>query len=198
MIAQWITGVVLHVTDKDVVPVDHVEGTVGGELNVGGAEVAVRRSEEIMAGGCFPSRSLVLDLVLLDAEKPDRVREDEITLDLVGEMPRRDDFEPRGRTHALSLGDEVRSRGGLAAVGRLHRNREHPVHARARGVKEEILPPFIEDHPPGIRDRKLGGALELHALRAVAVKASIDGADRPVGGLDIGVEEDPLTHQYSS
>ena len=27
-------------------------------------------------------------------------------------------------------------------------------------MKEEILPPFIEDHPPGIRDRKLGGALE--------------------------------------
>ena len=198
MIPQWITGVVLHVTDKDVVPVDHVEGTVGGELDIGGAEIAVLRGEEILTEGRLPPRPAVLDLVLLDAEKPDRVREDEITLDLVGEMPRRDDFEPRGRTHALPLGDEVRGRGGLAAVGGLHRNREHPVHAGARGVKEEILPPFIEDHPPGIRDRKLGGALELHALRAVAVKASIDGADRPVGGLDVGVEEDPLTHRYSS
>lgn len=49
VIAEGVAGAVLHVADEDVVPVAEVEGAIGRELVVDGAEVAVGGFEEVVA-----------------------------------------------------------------------------------------------------------------------------------------------------
>jgi len=41
VVAEGIAGAVLHVADEDVVPVDEVEGAIGREFEIDGAEVAI-------------------------------------------------------------------------------------------------------------------------------------------------------------
>ena len=87
VVAERVAGVVLHVADEDVVPVDDVEGAVGRKLEVHGAEVAVFALEEIVAELGLPAGAVVLDLMLLDAEESDGVCEDDVALHFVGEVP---------------------------------------------------------------------------------------------------------------
>ena len=96
VVAQRIARGVLHVADEHVVPVDDVEGAVGRELEVDGAEVSV--------GGLIRSWRLRLDggavvdgVVLLDAEEADRVAGEEVALDFIGEVARGDELGAGGR-----------------------------------------------------------------------------------------------------
>jgi hypothetical protein len=41
MIAERITGIVLHVSDQNIVPVDHVERTIRSKLQVNRTEIAI-------------------------------------------------------------------------------------------------------------------------------------------------------------
>src|SRR5690606_29859268 len=94
--------------------------------------------------------------------------------------------------------NKIGGRSGFAAVGGFDRDGKHPVQARPGGVEEKILPPFVEDDTPRIRDRELGGAFELPTLRAETVKTAIDTAHRTVGRFNTAVQENPLTHDKGS
>ena len=189
VVAVGIAGVVLHVTNQHVVPIDDVEGAIGGELEVDGAEVGIGAGEQILAEGGFPAGAVVLDLVLLDAEKADRVAKDKVALHFLGEVPGGDNFEPGGRANFVGGGNEIDGGGRLAAEGGLDLHRQGPVQGGAGGVNKEILTPAVEDVAPGIGDIHLDGALQHAALRAVAEESAIDAAHRAVRGLDVAVQK---------
>ena len=185
MVAQRVTRVVLHVTNKNVVPVDHIKTAIGREFEIYGTEVAIFADKKVLAKAGLPAGAVVFDLVLLDAEETDRVGKDDIALHFIGEVTRGDDFEATGGTHFVRRRNEVRRGRRLAAEGGLHRHGQSPVHAGARGVEEEILAPLVEHEAPWIWDAHLNGALELAALRAIAEKSTINTTDRTVRRLDI-------------
>jgi hypothetical protein len=93
VVAERVAGVVLHVTDEDIVPVDQVERAIWGELEVDGAEVAVVGLEEVVAEFGFPAGAFVIDGVLFDAEEADGVAEEDVALDIVREVSGGDEFE---------------------------------------------------------------------------------------------------------
>ena len=103
VVAQRIAGVVLHVADEDVVPVDDVERAVGRELEVHGAEVAVGAFQQILAVRGFPAGAVFLDLVLLDAEEADGVAQQDVALDFIREMARRNDLDAGSGPHGVAL-----------------------------------------------------------------------------------------------
>ena len=192
VVAERIAGVVLHVPDEDVVPVDDIQRAVGREFEVAGAEIAVGGFQEIVAECRFVSGAVVRDGMLLYAEEADGVSDQYIALDLVGEMAGGNEFKAGRGTDGLTFRDEIRGSRSFHAVGRLEGNRQRPVPRRARGVDEEILAPLIEGEAPWIGDVHLDGALQLGFLRAETVEASVHPAHRAVGSFHVGVEENPL------
>jgi hypothetical protein len=93
VVAEGVAGIVLHVTDEDIVPVDDVERAVWGEFEVDGAEVAVVGLEEVVAEFGFPAGAFVIDGVLFDAEEADGVAEEDVALNFVREVGGGDEFE---------------------------------------------------------------------------------------------------------
>jgi hypothetical protein len=59
MIAKWVSGVVLHVTNQDVMPVGDIQGTIRGELQVYWPEVPVIRLYKILAMIAFITSAIV-------------------------------------------------------------------------------------------------------------------------------------------
>ena len=59
LIAVWVTNVVLHVADDDVLPVGDIERSVAADLEVGRSEVAVAGDEQIL-GLSAPDVALVI------------------------------------------------------------------------------------------------------------------------------------------
>ena len=93
VISIGITDVVLHVANDGVMPVGDVERSVRSHDRIGGSEVAVFTVEEFDPGRTpdlakLPAvlSPLPVELVLLDPQKPDRVADQEILLQLLGEV----------------------------------------------------------------------------------------------------------------
>ena len=121
MVAQWIAGVVLHVADQGVVPVDDVERAVGCEFEVHWAEVGIGGFEQILAKFGFVADSVIDDRMLFNSEKPDVVAKQHIALNFVGEMAGGNELKPGGGAHRIATGGEVGRRRSLTAVGGLDR-----------------------------------------------------------------------------
>ena len=89
VIPRGVPDVVLHVPDDDIVPVGHIECTVGTEFHVRGAEVLVGTLDEVLAG-VTPHVILVvlgLEVILLHPEEADGIGENVIALPFVREVP---------------------------------------------------------------------------------------------------------------
>ncbi len=64
VVAKRIAGIVLHVTDEDVLPVNHIERAVRGELEIRRTEVSVGGFHEIVAEGGLVAGAVIDDGVL--------------------------------------------------------------------------------------------------------------------------------------
>ena len=93
VVAQGIAGIVLHVANEDVVPVDHVQGAIGSELKIHRAEVAIAALQQVLPESGLPAGAVVHDLVLLDAEESDGIAQDDISLHFVREVAGGDDLQ---------------------------------------------------------------------------------------------------------
>ena len=186
MVAVRVARVVLHVPDQRVVPIEEVERTIGRELQVHRAEVAVGGTEQVAIGLAHEACAVVALRPEADAQEADRIARHEVALVRVGEVARRHELPARARAGAL--GDELLHLGLFDAVGHLRRERQRPpVLARGR-VGEERLLPAVERETPRVGD------VHLHALEAVGLRVETPGATvvaaaRPVGRLDLAVEE---------
>ena len=92
MVAQRIASAVLHVADKLVLPVHHIERSIGCELKIHGTEIGIGRNEQVLAVVALVTRAVVFQRVLLDAEEADGVAEQEVALHVVGEMAAGDEL----------------------------------------------------------------------------------------------------------
>ena len=92
VVAVGVPSGMLHVTDQGIVPIDEVEGTVGGKFEVDGPKIGIGGINQILpqlTGKTFP---VLHHGVLLDSEKSYGVVDEKISLDLIGEMPGIDKF----------------------------------------------------------------------------------------------------------
>ena len=80
VIAGGVANVVLHVPDDGVRPVCHVQRAIVPDLEVRGAEVGVRREQEIrrFGPGYVTAHLIESQRVLLDSEECDHVQNDEV------------------------------------------------------------------------------------------------------------------------
>ena len=101
VVAVGVTDIVLHVTDDEVLPIGDVEGAIGTEDGVGGAEIFVIAFEEIVGWGAPDlakaegfvaiGEAFAVELVAFDAEVADGIEDEEILLELFGEVFAGDD-----------------------------------------------------------------------------------------------------------
>src|SRR5690606_3078224 len=150
---------------------------VWSKFQVDWPEMGIGRLDEILSKRSLITGAVIFDGVLFDPEEADGISKQKIALTVVREMAGRDDFKAGGGPDGRTVWDEIWSRRCLAAVCRLYRNGQHPTHAGAGSVQEKILAPVVKGDAPRVRDAELGGALELGALRAEAVKSAVDAAD---------------------
>ena len=192
VIAIGVARAVLHVANEGIVPVDEIERSVGCEFHVDGSKVGIGSVNEILSEGAFESRAIVAESVLFGAEKSDGVIDENIALDLVGEVAAGDDFE--SGSGADFYFQEVGWIGREVAIAYADGTGEHPAHIGVGGVGEEVLSPFIEGDAPGIWNGKSNAAFEVSAGGIVAKEASVRAADGAVGRFDITVKEGAFAH----
>jgi len=133
-------------------------------------------------------------LMLFGAEEADRVIEEDVALDLIGEVSDRDKFESGGGADPLAVFEDARRLGRELTVVEIDRAGSHPVEVGVGSFEEKGLAEVIEGGAPGVGDGEAGGAFEVVALRAVSEESAIGAADGPVGGFDVAVEEGPFAH----
>jgi len=194
VVAERIAGGVLHVADEDVVPVAEVEGAVGCELVVDGAEVTVGGGEEVVAVSGLVAGFGVEDLMLFEAEEADGVSEDDVALDFVGEVAAGDEFEPGSGADALVFFENGRRFGAELSVVDFDGAGSHPVEVGVGSFEEEGLSEAVEGGAPGVGNGEAGSALEVVALRGVAEESAVGAADGAVGGFDVGMEKGAFAH----
>ena len=132
--------------------------------------------------------------MLFGTEEADGVVEEDVALDLIGEVSAGDEFEPGSGADALGIFKNGGRLGAELAVVDIDRAGGHPVEVGVGSFEEERLAEVIEGGAPRVGDGEAGGALEVVALRAVAEKSAVGTADGAVGRFDVAVEEGPLPH----
>ena len=93
VVTERVASIVLHVTNERILPVQNIERTIWGELEVHGTEVFIAAHQQILAECCLPTGALILNLVLLYSKKADAVTENNVALYFVGKMPGRHNFQ---------------------------------------------------------------------------------------------------------
>jgi hypothetical protein len=176
------------------VPIDEVERAIGCEFEIDGTVVAIAGFDEVLAVFGFVAGFGVEHLVLFGAEEADGVVEEDVALDLIGEVAAGDEFESGGGADALAFFEDARRFGGELAVVEIDGAGSHPVEVGVGGFEEKGLAVAIEGGAPGVGDGEAGGAFEVVALGRVAEEAAIGTADGAVGGFDVAVEEGAFAH----
>ena len=232
VVAVGITDVVLHVADDHVVPVGDVERAILSHDRVGGAEVAIFALEQrlhgsapdlaelplrlrlrlavlVLAGGFHLGRHLrvgfavTVEVILLHPQEPDRVADQEVLLQVVGEMLRGNDLVGRHRPklllqelvhlEALALRPHLEGVAAGAVVGVAV---APPVEARAVGVgrvagmgRDREAPRVKAIHPGGtdVEVRHPGRLMVVHQEdAALPIDAAVGTVDQIVRGV-VGV-----------
>ena len=186
VVAVRIAGVMLHVPDQRVVPVEEVERAVRGEFEVDRTEVAVGGCEQVAVGLADETGAVVMLRAEADAEEADGVAGHEVALLRVGEVAGGDELG--AGAGAGALGDELLDLDLLDAVRHLRGERQGPPVLARRSVGNERLFPVVEGIAPRIGDVELL-ALQPVGLRVEAPHAAVVAAAGSVGGLHLAVEE---------
>ena len=124
MISIGITGIVLHVSNQCILPIDDIERAIRCEFEVGGSKVQVLGNKKILSVFSSKSGVLIDDLMLLRSKLSDVVVNQNITLDFVREMPAGYEFDSGSWTHLVGS-DDVRC-FPICAVPGLDHPRKHP------------------------------------------------------------------------
>ena len=207
VVAVGVADVVLHVADDHVVPVGDVERAVGAHDRVGGPEVAVLALEERPHRGApdlarLPARvvAVAVEVILLHAEEPDRVADEEVLLHVVGEVRRRDDLvgrhgpelllEELEHLEALPLGPHLErvAPGAVVGVAVAPAVERGAVRVgRVAGVRRDREPPRVEAIHAGRADREVLGPRRLVVVdeedAALPVDAAVRAVDQVVGRM---------------
>ena len=101
MVAQGITGGVLHVADELVVPVHDVKRAVGSELQVHRPKVGIAGDKKVVPMAAAIAGSVIFESMLFGAEKADAVVQNVVALRFVREMTAGDKFQAGGWTDAV-------------------------------------------------------------------------------------------------
>ena len=95
VVTVGVTNIVLHVTDDGVVPVGDVQGAVFTDDGVGRTEVSIFAVDQFQAGRSpdvpkftVHAISLAIEGILLDAQKTDRIADQEVVLQFLREVLR--------------------------------------------------------------------------------------------------------------
>lgn len=136
----------------------------------------------------------VAEVMLFGAEETNGVVEEDVALDVIGEVSAGDKFESGGGADAVVFFEDAGWFGSELAVVDIDGTGSHPVEVGVGSFEEEGLAKVIESGAPWVGDGEAGGAFEVVALRAVAEEASVRATDGAVGGFDITVEEGAFAH----
>ena len=131
MVPQGITCVVLHVPNKDIVPIHQKQRTVRCELHIDRSKIAICSLHEILAMATYITCSVVFQHMLLHAKEADGVIDQEITLDLVRKVAAGDEFEARRRPNAMGVFNQVVGFVSRKSIAGLDGARHHPPDVRS-------------------------------------------------------------------
>ena len=190
VVALRIAGVVLHVPDEGVVPVEEVQRAIWSELEVHRAEVRIAGADEVAGQGAGEPGSVFAHRAEVETQEPNAVAGHELTLPVFREMPGGDELRARGGPRPL--GHILARALDFHAIRHLGRDGQTPVILAAGGVGQHALLPVIEGDAPGVVDVALDGALQAEVLRIEAPGAAVVHALRTVGRLDLAVQEAAL------
>ena len=178
LIAVWVTNVVLHVADDDVLPVGDIERSVAADLEVGRSEVAVAGDEQIL-GLSAPDVALVIIFhrVLLDAKEANGVADEKVTVVFLWEMIAGKDATGTDRADGF-LEQLLHLKVALAVWTNL-------IGTTAGAVSGVVITPIIEADAVRVR-AVVGVTLEAEGSRVKAVHRRGGVALRPLPrGLDV-------------
>ena len=91
----------LHVSNQCILPVNHIQRTIGSKLEIRGTEIQVTGDKQVMAIFGSETGILINDFVLFCTEKTDIVIDQNITLYFIREMSTRYKFNAGGGTHLV-------------------------------------------------------------------------------------------------
>src|SRR4051794_7880786 len=87
MVAIGVAEMMLHVADDWVLPIGHIDRTVGSDVHGGGAEVSVAGTNQVLHPLAFEARAFLVDFDTIDALEADDVAVQKIALEFLREMP---------------------------------------------------------------------------------------------------------------
>ena len=189
MVAQRVAGVVLHVPDQYVVPVDQVERPIGRKLHIDRAEVAVFAHHQIGPVLAFVARSIIFQGVFFRAQKTNRVVDQEIALDIIRKMAAGNKLQARCWPHPVCFFNQLNRFVGGFAVARQHRTGHHPANIGAGGFGKKRLSPVVKRNTPGIWNGQLCRAFQLVELGRVAIEAAVGSPNGAIRRFDVGVQK---------
>ena len=73
VVTQWVTGVVLHVANQNIMPVNDVQRAVRSKFHVNGSEISIFAHKQIHAVLAFKTRTVVLQSMLFHPQKSNRI-----------------------------------------------------------------------------------------------------------------------------
>ena len=196
VVAIGVAGTVLHMSYQGVLPVDHIEGTVGSEFQIGRTKIQVFGNDQILPECGAETWVLINHPVLFGAEESNIVVDQNITLNFIGKVPAGYELHAGSRAHLIGFQDT----GSLhvSSVACLDHAGEHPGKTCSGSMQEKVLSIVIESQTPWVGDTELRIAKNSLFLRTVAVETSIRSPLRPKSGFDVAVKKDSFTHDKST
>ena len=87
MVTQGITCIVLHVADQYIVPVKEIQGSIWSKLHVHRAKVSVAALNQVLAMRTHIPGPIINHRMLLHPQESNRVVDQQISLNLIREVP---------------------------------------------------------------------------------------------------------------
>ena len=163
----------------------------GPDLDIGRPEVRVAGREDRLELGAGEAGALVLDLVAENALEADHVGDEQVSLELLGEVAAAEELDARGGPGALLV--DLGRAGVLVRVVDVAREQRAVGGDRAGAVDHDVLAPAVEGVAVGVGEAVGDVNLELLRLRLVAEDPRVRAADRrAVRRLDLGLVERSL------
>ena len=183
-----VAEVVLHVADDRVLPIDEVEGAVRPRLHVHGAEVRIGAAEDRFEFGAFDAGTALFDLVAQQPLEPDDVRDDQVPVEVVGEVLAGEVFHAAAGARALLV--DLRRPAVLGRVIEVPGEERAVVRVGSRAVDDDIPAPFVEDVAMRVGEAEADVDARLLRPRVVAEDGAVgDALGRAVGRLELAVVE---------
>ena len=101
MISQWISGIMLHVSDKNIMPIDQIKRTIGGKFHINGSKIPVCSNDQILSVFRFIPGATIPDFMLLHSQKSYGIIYQHIPLHFFRKMSAGNKFQTRSWSHQM-------------------------------------------------------------------------------------------------